>query len=281
MKKKIKYFFKNLKSKKRIKVFGSNAKGIIYETQNGIIALPIEDTTIGRELGFKGNWDINEINKIIDICDSNDCIYVIGTHVGTLLIPLASKVKKIVGYEANDNTFWYMNMNLCLNRINNVVLFNKAVGDENKTVKFYQNKVNTGGSKIKPIKDSILYNYDQPSEVSVDMIALDRHIIDEKLPTPTGFIIDIEGSEYFALIGMQNSLKSAKFLYIEYVPHHLENVSNVNNSQFLDLICPHFKKATFLKNYKVISINDNYSEILNYLNVLREKSVAEDILFEK
>ncbi len=281
MKRRIKYFFKNLKSRKRLKVFGPHAKGIIFESENGLISLPIGDTTIGKGLGFKGQWDIKEINKIIDICDDTDVIYVIGTHVGTLLIPLAKKVKQIVGYEANENTYNYMQMNLRLNQVNNATLYNYAVGDEKKEVMFYQNKVNTGGSKIMPIKDSILYNYDNPNKVLVQMIVLDNHANEQQLPQPDGFIMDIEGAEYFALKGMQKSLSKVKFLYVEYVPHHLENVSNVSNEDFLNLITPHFNKATFLKKNTIISFQKGTSELLNYLNNLQEKGNAEDILFER
>ena len=172
MNKKFKYFLKKRKSDKRQNVFGPYAKGVVYESENGIIVLPISDTTIGKELGFKGNWDIKEITTVIDQTKEDDTIYVIGTHVGTLLVPLAKRVASVVGFEANENTFWYMQMNLCLNRIKNVILFQKAVGNENKKVTFYQNTVNTGGSKIKPIKESILYNYDNPNAVSYTHLTL-------------------------------------------------------------------------------------------------------------
>ena len=151
----------------------------------------------------------------------------IGTHVGTLLVPLAKRVKSVIGFEANENTFWYMQMNLCLNRVENATLFQKAVGNENKKIAFYQNTVNTGGSKIKPIKDSILYNYENPIEVEVEMVALDPFIAAENLTAPNGIIMDIEGAEFYALNGMQKTLSKVRFLYIEYVPHHLQNVSNV------------------------------------------------------
>jgi len=281
MKRRIKYFLKNRKSRKRSKIFGPYAKGIIFETENGLISLPIGDTGIGKDLGFKGQWDIKEINEIIDICDDTDVIYVIGTHVGTLVIPLAKKVKHIIGYEANENTYTYMQMNLRLNQVNNTTLYNYAVGDEKKKVIFYQNKVNTGGSKIKPFKDSVLYDYDNPNKVTVQMIVLDDHVTEQQLPKPDGYIMDIEGAEYFALKGMQKSLRTVKFLYVEYVPHHLENVSNVTNEDFLDLITPHFNKATFLKKHKTISIQNNMLELLGYLNDLQVKGQAEDILFER
>ena len=257
MNKKFKYFLKKRKSDKRQKIFGPHAKGVIYTSENGIIALPISDTTIGKEPGFKGNWDIKEITTVIDQTKPEDTIYVIGTHVGTLLVPLSKRVKSVVGFEANENTFWYMQMNLCLNRIKNATLFQKAVGNENKKVTFYQNTVNTGGSKIKPIKDSILYNYDNPNEVQVDMIALDPFILTEGLTPPTGVIMDIEGAEFYALQGMQKTLSNVRFLYVEYVPHHLQNVSDVSIEEFLKTTTPHFNKAVFLKNNTVFDISKN------------------------
>lgn len=53
--------------------------------------------------------------------------------------------------------------------------------------------------------------------------------------------MDIEGSEYFALKGMQIILANAQTLSIEFVPHHLRNVSGVSPREFLDLIAPHFE----------------------------------------
>ena len=53
--------------------------------------------------------------------------------------------------------------------------------------------------------------------------------------------MDIEGSEYFALKGMQTILTNAKTLSIEVIPHHLRNVGGVGPREFLDLISPHFE----------------------------------------
>jgi FkbM family methyltransferase len=281
MNKKFKYFLKKRKSDKRKTIFGPHAKGVLYTSENGVIALPIADTTIGKELGFKGNWDIKEINTVINQTKPEDVIYVVGTHVGTLLVPLAKRVTNVIGFEANENTFWFMQMNLCLNKIKNVTLFQNAVGNENKTVTFYQNTVNTGGSKIKPIKDSILYNYDSPNEVEVPMIALDSFISSENLARPNGIIMDIEGSEYYALQGMQHTLKEIRFLYVEYVPHHLQNVSNVTVEEFLKIITPHFSKATFLKNNTIFDLQKTSNELVSYVKNLESKNIADDILFTK
>ncbi|MDT0559519.1 FkbM family methyltransferase [Ichthyenterobacterium sp. W332] len=281
MNKAFKYFKKNKKSKKRKAILGPHAQGVIYNTENGIIALPIEDIGIGKSLGFNGNWDMEEINILSEYISKDDVVYVIGTHVGTLLIPMAKQVKEVIGYEANENTFWYMEMNLCMNRLKNVQLFNYAVGDTNKMVTFYQNTVNSGGSKIAPQKDNIMYNHDNPDKVEVQMIALDEHITQQNLSQPNAMLMDIEGAEYYALKGMPNTLSKLKFLYIEYVPHHLKNVSNISNEQFLEGITPHFTKANFVRNKKVITYNSDSSEVLNYLNNLTAANETDDILFSK
>lgn len=281
MSKKLKYFFRTLKSKKRKKIFGPNAKGIIYDSKNGYMALPISDITIGKNLGFKGHWNFSEIQKLLQQTTQDDVIYFIGTHVGTLLVPIAKKVKTVVGFEANEDTFWFIKANLCLNKISNATIFNKAVGDGAKKVTFYKNTVNTGGSKIKPIKDSILYNYDNPKQVEVDMVALDPFIAEQSLTPPSGIIMDIEGAEYFALKGMQATLAKVRFLYVEFVPHHLQNVSNTSVEKFIKTITPHFSKAIFLKDNTQFDISNSEKELVKHLKTLEKNNVADDILFTK
>jgi len=281
MSKKLKYFFRTLKSKKRKKIFGPNAKGIIYDSKNGYMALPISDITIGKNLGFKGHWNFSEIQKLLQQTTQDDVIYFIGTHVGTLLVPIAKKVKTVVGFEANEDTFWFIKANLCLNKISNATIFNKAVGDGAKKVTFYKNTVNTGGSKIKPIKDSILYNYDNPKQVEVDMVGLDPFIAEQSLTPPSGIIMDIEGAEYFALKGMQATLAEVRFLYVEFVPHHLQNVSNTSVEKFIKTITPHFSKAIFLKDNTQFDISNSEKELVKHLKTLEKNNVADDILFTK
>lgn len=281
MSKKLKYFFRTLKSKKRKKIFGPNAKGIIYDSKNGYMALPISDITIGKNLGYKGHWNFSDIQKLLQQTTQDDVIYFIGTHVGTLLVPIAKKVKTVVGFEANEDTFWFIKANLCLNKISNATIFNKAVGDGAKKVTFYKNTVNTGGSKIKPIKDSILYNYDNPKQVEIDMVALDPFIAEQSLTPPSGIIMDIEGAEYFALKGMQATLAKVRFLYVEFVPHHLQNVSNTSVEKFLKTITPHFSKAIFLKDNTQFDISSSEKELVKHLKTLEKNNVADDILFTK
>lgn len=279
--KKLKVKKRQFKIKLRKKILGSHAKGVIYDTENGMILAPIDDYTIGRYLGFKGGWNVSEIKELLGYINENDTVYILGTHIGTLLIPIGKKCKRIIGYEANPDTYGYVSKNVLINDLDNASVFNYAVGDTEKKISFYKNTLNSGGSKIKPIKDSYLYSHDNPDTIEVDMIRLDTHIKQENLPKPDHIIIDIEGAEYFALQGMQDILKDVKMLYIEYVPHHLKNVSGTSNKDFIDLIVPHFDNVRFVGQKKEMDISTASDEFLAYLDTLYTNEKADDLLFTK
>ena len=62
--------------------------------------------------------------------------------------------------------------------------------------------------------------------------------VDEKFDL---VFMDIEGSEYFALKGMQNTLRRTENLVVEFISHHLKNVANVSVSEFVSIIEPYFQ----------------------------------------
>jgi hypothetical protein len=56
-------------------------------------------------------------------------------------------------------------------------------------------------------------------------------------------VMDIEGSEYFALKGMPRLLAGAQRLFVEFLPHHLRNVAGIDSDAFCDLVLPHLPVA--------------------------------------
>jgi FkbM family methyltransferase len=162
------------------------------------------------------------------------------------MIPLSKKAKQVIAYEANPEIFPLLQANVMLNKCKNITVFNYAVGDDKKEVEFYLNRVNSGGSKIKPKIDQYMYHFDNPKTQVLSMICLDDHIEQEQLPSPDVVVMDIEGSEYYALKGMKNTLKNVNCLHIEYIPHHLKNVAGVSNQQFLECLLPYFDKMKVL-----------------------------------
>lgn len=276
------YLKQRLFSSLRQRVLGPYAQGVMYRTANGLLAAPLEDVSVGKSLGFKGGYDTGEIRELQKWILPGDTIYVVGTHIGALLIPLAKRCREVVGYEANPDTYTYVRLNTHMNDAMNVRLYNLAVGDSARKIEFYQNRSNSGGSKIKPQTDQYFYTYDSPKTIQVPMISLDDHIRAEQLPSPNGIIMDIEGAEHLALKGMPQTLARARFLYIEYVPHHLQNVSGVTNDEFFALLLPHFDEVRFMRSRPgAINLKSNLQEFKTIMDGYFQAGQSDDLLFTK
>jgi hypothetical protein len=90
--------------------------------------------------------------------------------------------------------------------------------------------------------------------------------------------MDIEGSEYFALKGMQKILASARTLIVEYLPIHLSNVAGVTPEQFAEPLLPHFNRLF------VPSLNQTFEkqEIAGALRLMFDQGHYEDgLIFTK
>ena len=63
-------------------------------------------------------------------------------------------------------------------------------------------------------------------------------------------VMDLEGSEYFALRGMRRILAGAKHLIVEFLPHHLSSVAGVSVDDFVAEIEPFFDEL-FIPSLKI------------------------------
>ena len=114
------------------------------------------------------------------------------------------------------------------------------------------------GSKRIPSVKKINYVYDSPEIVKVKL-----RVLDEQLKEPVDLILmDIEGSEYFALKGMPRLLSSANSLIVEFVPDHLRNVSSVSPNQFIQLIEPYFN-SLYIPSLGIAVAKKDFSQKLN------------------
>lgn len=275
--------FRKIRQKRRSlnrhKELGPYANGVLYESANGTLIAPVGDLMIGKHLGFKGEWDMSEIDFLMQHIGAQQTVYFVGTHIGALLIPIAKGCKQVVGYEANPDTFELLKWNINLNEVNNASIFNVAIGDSSRNVEFYKNKVNTGGSKMKPMVDKFIYKFDSPQTIEVPMIGLSEHIRSNDLPLPEMIIMDIEGAEYFALKGMQEILPQIEVLYTEYVPNHLKDISAVLIKDFLDLIVPHFNRVQLINGKTSYDLsNGGANELIAHLSKL---DTLENLFFAK
>lgn len=248
----VNFFLKNRKSNRFLNRLGKDVKALIVETKNGVFAVDPADLEVGGKLRERGEYGISEINQISQFINNQSSVLIIGAHIGSLAIPIANTCSKLVAIEANPSNFKLLETNIKLNNISNITLHNIAASNKKETIKFQLNTVNSGGSKRVPINNHYMYTYDNPEVIDVEAYSLDDYLSNNKFDL---VLIDIEGSEYFAMQGMTDILAQTQTLIVEFLPHHITNVAGVKLTDFLDNIPGHLKKLTIPSKNKTYPID--------------------------
>jgi FkbM family methyltransferase len=220
---------------------GRGVRALVVRSEIGLFAVDPEDYGVGRKLRKNGSYGRAELEGVLPYLTADSRVLVVGAHIGTLAIPLSRVCREVVAIEANPATFDLLTMNIALNRASNCHAIHLAASDKEEELPFVLNRVNSGGSKRLPKTDKFMYHYDHPETISVKAASLDRSLPDRNFRV---VVMDIEGSEYFALQGMQDILSRCQVLMVEFLPHHLRYVSGVTVARFLSAIEPHFSRLT-------------------------------------
>ena len=248
----VNFFFKNRKSKRLKKRLGDNTSALTVNTKNGTFIVDAADLEVGAKLRNKGEYGIDEINRISQFIDNQSSVLIVGAHIGSLAIPVAKICSELVAIEANPNNFKLLQINIKLNDISNIIAHNIAASEREEIIQFQLNTVNSGGSKRVPVNNHYMYTYDNPKVIDVEAHSLDNYIPNNNFDL---VLIDIEGSEYFAMQGMSNILANTKTLIVEFLPHHITNVAGVELTDFLDNIPKHLTKLTIPSKDKTYPID--------------------------
>ena len=235
------FFLKNRKSAKISRQLGDGVKSVIVDSKNGILAVDPRELEVGLKLRNYGSYGLDEITRINQLITTKSNVLIVGAHIGSLVIPIAKNCNKVVAIEANPNNFNLLKTNIHLNKAENVSIHNIAASSKQETIKFQMNVVNSGGSKRLPKNNEYMYRYDNPEVIEVQAYSLDNYLDENNFDL---VLIDIEGSEYFAMQGMTEILTNCNTLIVEFLPHHLKNVADVTVEQFLSLIPKQFTKLT-------------------------------------
>ena len=165
-------------------------------------------------LGLKdgGIYEPVETILINNLLKPDDVALDIGAHIGYFTIMMAKLCKKVIAFEPDKVNFSILKENIKANNLENVLAQNVVVGHRYGWAYLYFCNHNSGMHRI---YHSILCT---DNWVTVPMVPLDsiHHKID--------FIkMDIEGSEFGALRGMQSLLKTYHpKMIIEFYPLAIE-----------------------------------------------------------
>ncbi|MGH7033563.1 MAG: FkbM family methyltransferase [Stellaceae bacterium] len=237
MRRRFRLYQRQREGRLRLRLFGPHVAGALMRAGDFIYAIDIEDQAV-RPIARAYEPPVGaEIARVAALIGPSDDVLVVGAHIGTVAIPVARFCRALWAIEANPRTFALLELNLKLNDAKNVHAVNIVVSDNEEEVEFVLSRTNSGGSKRMPRLRRPIYFYDDPA-----IVRLKARPLDELFPKPSFSLIfmDIEGSEYAALKGMQRILGSARALLVEFLPHHLRDVSGVTPEEFTGAIEPHF-----------------------------------------
>ena len=267
------FFLKTRKSRKMRRSLGTNIRAVITQSSNGLFAVDPEDLEVGEKLR-KGGFGLDEIERIKSLISDDSRVLIVGSHIGSLVIPISRHCKEVVAIEANPKTYELLSLNLRLNNIENVVSHNIAASEKTEIITFFLNTVNSGGSKRAPKQSHFMYEYDSPERVEIQAHALDTHLSNHAFDL---VLMDIEGSEFFALKGMPKILQECKSLIVEFLPHHLRNVAGVDAQTFLKQIPERFTKVTIPSQNVTLSREEAQAFLLK---MFRDEKGDDGLIFQ-
>jgi FkbM family methyltransferase len=237
-----------------------NIRAILVKTSQGYFCVDPEDQFVSKALIEKGSYGLGEIQLASAHIQQESRVLVVGAHIGTIAIPLSTVCRDVVAVEANPETYELLELNVLLNKRENVETIQAAANDTSGSIEFVISTKNSGGSKRMPKFRDIAYFYDNPKVVNVPAERMDD-ILEQSFDL---VFIDIEGSEYHAFLGMQRILSQAKTLIVEFLPHHLSRVAGITVDDFVAPLAPHFELLEILSRGEIVG-RDNFRNVLQHM----------------
>lgn len=223
---------RQLRGALRKKVLARYGVAVLADSRNGLLAVAPNDYGVSRALLRDGEYDtaaINVLSALVSRSAEPRMIFV-GTHIGALLVPIAraARTRQILAYEPSPQNRRLLELNLLLNGLDGVDVRSEAVGERRGMVRFKQNPLNSGNSRVAR----------HDGELEVPMVTLDDSVPQQWEPIDL-MVMDIEGAEVHAIRGGRNTLARTRYLFVEYAPEQLEEQST-RKEEFIDLVSERF-----------------------------------------
>lgn len=201
--------FPDFKGKQRIirflfgKYLNKQKDIIVHSFENIKYIIPNCKEIVGFELLINGAYEPETVRLIIERLPVNGVFIDIGANIGSISIPVAIKRPdvQVFSIEASNYVFDYLRRNVELNGLKNISIFNKAISNkDDELVDFSIHPEQFGKGFLNGFSDALINK--------VHTIKLDSLVAENSIKSVDLIKIDIEGYEYFALIGSNNLLTS-------------------------------------------------------------------------
>jgi|SRR5215510_1345882 len=167
----------------------------VFDIQGSKMYLDELDSLHLAEYGYYEKDVTDWINQ--NITENDTCVD-IGAHIGYFTLMMSKKARYVYAYEPYLFNFRILQKNILLNNCYNVILCAEAVADRQGAGMIFPCSSNSGMHRIYPSK------WCEKMGETVSFTKLGGIFL---ISVPTFIKIDCEGSEYGALIGMEQLLK--------------------------------------------------------------------------
>jgi|GEM_PF-163373 FkbM family methyltransferase len=165
-----------------------------------------------------GTWGEQPIlKKLIEVLIPGDVVYDVGANIGVYSVMLARAVGsagKVFAFEPEQETIKGLRENLVLNKLHNVSIIDKALGNEDTTGTLYIGKI-AGNISLLDLHEK------DGKQAIVHIVRGDEFVRKNTMPIPKLVKVDVEGYEFSVLSGLANTLSSpqCKVLCVEMHPY--------------------------------------------------------------
>jgi len=157
---------------------------------------------VGREIYYLGDYEPNETNFLGRVLRESDVCLDVGANIGyytTLMARIAAK-GIIHAFEPDPLSYALLNVNVCINRLRNVVFNQVAVGKESCKSPFvvasdhaFSSLANTGRKAVEQV-------------INVSVTTLDEYVCATGIQRVDFLKVDVEGAEGAVMDGAQQIL---------------------------------------------------------------------------
>jgi len=190
------------------------------------------------------NSQVKEMDNFLELTKDKKMLFDVGSQFGSFSFPFigTSSDKQVYAFDGGTNPYLTTTQIKLINNLTNFNTFNFLIGNKNELVKCFS----------EDLQSLAIAGNDTRLMFSIDMLV-------ELFGTiPDVMKIDIEGCEYQALVGAQNTiLKHKPIIFIEIHPKFLNLYQN-NIDQIVEFVNS--------IDYSVYDLNQN--KVTNYLDIL-------------
>ncbi len=138
--------------------------------------------------------------------DEGDVVVDAGANIGGFTVQAAKKIGKngrVVAFEPNERNMKVLQMNCQANNLDNVIFCNKGLWSKKETLEFFESHRKGEHSLIHNDEQHDKFNL-KSTKIEVD--TLDNILNELKIRRVNFLKMDIEGAEYHAMTGSENSI---------------------------------------------------------------------------